>query len=151
MAFVEDIVKTEPAAAIGFGVLVLAFPFLFPGLRSQWAEAVKGGAKLFFEAEGGAEGEIMDRLADAAVDDVVKDLSQGSKEERRQAATADIRKFKALARRRSDRHGWDDQDREARYDRHLGKLRVAISGLRATQTGTNAEVLDELVERLETV
>lgn len=153
MAIIENILESDATTAVGVGILVLAFPFVFPNLRVQWAEAVKAGVKLFVEAEGDAEGDIIDRLVDATVDDIVADLSHGhgTEAERRQAGTSRIEQFNSTAQARSRRYGWNAQDQAARYRRHIERLQTAMRDLTATHTELDASLVEDLIKRLETL
>ncbi|MGH1570944.1 hypothetical protein ACRAWG_10000 [Methylobacterium sp. P31] len=88
---------------------------------------MKGGAKIFFEAEGGAEGDIIDNLAEKAVDQLADAMARDTPEERKQASAAVIASYKRRARARADRLGGNGRDRDARFDRHMARLRRKIS------------------------
>ncbi|MGH1574237.1 hypothetical protein ACRAWG_30845 [Methylobacterium sp. P31] len=123
----DDLLKGNPITAIGIGAAVVAVPVLFPSLRPQWAAAVKGGTKLFLEAEGGAEGDIIDGLAEKAIDQLVDAIAHHEPEQRREAAAAVISGYKRQARARADRHGYDEKDRAARFHRHMARLRHKVA------------------------
>ena len=127
MALVDDLLKGNPVAALGLGAAALAVPILFPSVRPQWAAAVKGGAKIFLEAEGGAEGDIIDNLAEKAIDQLADAMSRDTPEERKQASATVIANYKRRARTRADRFGRNGKDRDARFERHMARLRRKIS------------------------
>ena len=145
MALVDDLLKGNIVTAVGLGVVALAVPIVFPALRPQWASLVKSGARLFFEAELGADNEVMDRLVDATVDGLLAVMSTGSEEDRKRAAAAEVHAFKAVARARAHKNGWDETDRKRRYHRHVAQLRHKVSHLRSRESGSNRAVLDHVV------
>ena len=67
MALLDDVLKAGPVPLVGLGVVALALPYFFPALRPQFEAVFKSGAKLFLEAELGADDAIADRFVDAAV------------------------------------------------------------------------------------
>ena len=148
MALLDDLLKGKAATAVGLSVVALAVPVIFPALRPQWAALVKSGARLFFEAELGADNEIMDRLVDATVDGLLAVMSGGSEEDRKRAAEAEVHAFKAMARARAHRKGWDEADRQARYHRHVSNLRYKVSCLRSGESDSNRVVLEHVVDHL---
>ncbi len=127
MAGLEELLKGNPITAIGIGAAVVAVPVLFPSLRPQWAAAVKGGTKLFLEAEGGAEGDIIDGLAEKAIDQLVDVIAHREPEQRHEAAAAVIASYRRQARARADRHGYDEKDCAARLHRHMARLRHKVA------------------------
>ncbi|HET9147052.1 MAG TPA: hypothetical protein VFN77_03310 [Acetobacteraceae bacterium] len=135
------------AAAIGATALVL--PKIMPDLSPPMRSAIRSGLSLFVESESEAEGGIINRLADNALKNVLKRLSgPGNTDERQKAAGSVIENFQETARARSRRYGRDEQDRTARYDRHLAALRHAIDCERHRQTGARADALRDLSSRL---
>jgi hypothetical protein len=145
MALLDDVLKPNPAAAVGLGVLALALPVAFPALRPQLAAVAKAGIKLFLEAEFGASGELMDRFVDETVDALLQVTSSGTEAERKRAAEAAVHEFKATARRRARRHGWDEEDARRRYDRQLAKLRRRLDRERLGAHPATAAALDHAV------
>lgn len=126
MALLDDIVKGNPVTAIGIGAAVIAVPVLFPSLRPQWAVAMKGAAKLFLDAEDGAEGDIIDSLARKAVDQLVDAIAHHEPERRHATAAAVIANYRHRAQARADRFGYGEKDRAARFDRHMARLRHKV-------------------------
>lgn len=145
MAIIEDLLKGNPAAAAGVALAAVAAPLVIPSLRPQWAAFVKAGAKLFVEAEFGAEGEIIDKLVDAAVDNLSTALANPDESKREAAAQAVVRDFEACAHARSQRKGWDKADTAARYRRHMFKLRDAVMKMRGQQSGGKRKIVDDLL------
>ncbi len=152
MLALEDIVKAEPGAAIAVGLLVLAAPVLVPSLRPELRPILKSAAKLFVEAEFGADGAIIEQLADAAIDDILDAGARGSEPERNSRIEARVQRFTRRARHRAQRMGRDEADRQARYRRHVHILQRRLSLGRARKTGTRREALDHaatLIEQLQ--
>lgn len=148
MAIIEDVLKSNPLAAAGIALAALAAPAFVPSLRPQLAALAKSCTKLFLEAEFGAEGEIIDHMADKAVDDMTEALAKSDPDKRRRAVHSITDKFKASAHARSQRKGWDDNDRKARYRRHISKLHDAVVALRTKQTGFNQQLLSDLLAEI---
>lgn len=127
MAISDRLFKAGAAPALAVGLAVLAIPILFPRWRPQWAAALKAGAKVFLEAEEGAEGEIIDALAERAIDELADAVANVAPVERDRAAGAVVRAYKARARERAERLGWSDRDRAHRYQRHVDRLHRAAA------------------------
>ena len=125
MATLDDALKVSPVWLVGLGLVVLSF--FVPGLRPQFAAVLKSGAKLFLEAELGADEALTDRLVDAAVDNLVQAAVYGTEEQRKENAEAEVKRFVSAARAGAQRRGWDERDVERRYHQHLGKLDHALS------------------------
>jgi hypothetical protein len=130
MALVDDVLKAGPVPLIGLGIVALAIPYFFPALRPQFAAVVRSGAKLFLEAELGADDAIADRFVDATVNALFDATAHGSDEERKQKAEHQISHFVSRAQAYTRRRGWDDQDAEQRYHRRLRKLDHALERAR---------------------
>jgi hypothetical protein len=75
-------------------------------------------------------------------------ISTESEEDRKRAAEAEVHAFKAVARARAHKNGWDEADRRARYRRHVSKLRHKVSHLRSRESGANRAVLDHVADHL---
>jgi len=125
MATLDDMLKVSPVWLVGLGLV--AVPFFVPALRPQFAAVLKSGAKLFLEAELGADEVLTDRLVDAAVDALVQTPPHGTEEQRRENAESKVNRFVSAARAGAQRRGWDELDVERRYQRHLAKLEHALS------------------------
>ena len=125
MAPLDDVLKVGPV--VGMGLVALALPFFVPALRPQFAAVLKSGAKLFLEAELGADDVLTDRLADAAVDALVQITAHGTEEQRKENAESKVNRFVSAARAAAQRRGWDERDVERRYHRHLAKLEHTLS------------------------
>lgn len=149
MALVEDFLKTNlfPAAAVG--ALALVLPKLLPNLPPPLRSVVKGGISLFLESESEAEGGIINRLAQNALQNTLKQLSgPGSPEERKEAARNVIESYKQTARARAKRYGRNPADHSARYGRHIAALRHAINRRRSKGKGTHDRALSEILSEL---
>jgi hypothetical protein len=143
-----DVLKSDSVPLVGLGVLGLALPFLFPALRPQFAFLVKSGAKLFLEAELGAEGALADRLVDAAIDGLMGASSHSSDEHRKEWTEHEIDRFVSAACAAAQRRGWDEQDAERRYRRHVAKLDSALSQARRRAHPSQRAALDHAHEKL---
>ena len=148
MPSLGDILKADSVPLLGLGVLGLALPLLFPALRPQFASFVKSGAKLFLEAELGAEGALADRLVDAAVDALAGASSHGSDEHRKERTEHEIDRFVSAACAAAQRRGWDEEDAERRYRRHVAKLDSALSQARYRAHPSQRAALDHAHEKL---
>jgi hypothetical protein len=126
MALIDDVLKAGPVPLLGLGIVALALPFFFPALRPQFAAVFKSGAKLFLEAELGAEEAIVDGVVDACVDALLAATADGSDEERKQKAESHIERFVSRAHASARRRGWDEQDAQWRYARRLRKMDHAL-------------------------
>lgn len=145
MPMLEDALKANPVMLVGVGVLALALPVAFPSLRPQFAAVLKSGVSLFFEAEAGAEGDIIEKLAETTADHLIDIMAGGgSKEEKQRAADVEIDRYKELARHRARKHGWSDEDRKARYHRHLAKLHEVVGRRRSASAGDERAILDRV-------
>ncbi|MBV9252408.1 MAG: hypothetical protein JO227_24575 [Acetobacteraceae bacterium] len=114
--------KLLAAAALGAGALLLTR--LMPNLRS----VAISGLKLFAEAEFGMEDGLIGGLAERAVDALLDSMQAPEPDAAVQAnARKIINRFERTARRRSQRKGWHERDRAARYHHHLRKLKAAIA------------------------
>lgn len=124
MALLEDL--PVPKTFLGLGLAIVALPIAFPSLRPLWATAVKGGVKLYLEASGEAEAELVDALVACAVDKLVDAVAQPV-EVRDARVPRIVSEFKAKARARSNRKGRGRQDRERIYDRHIATLKHRLA------------------------
>jgi hypothetical protein len=131
MALFDDVLKGGPLPFLGFGIVALAVPYFVPALRPQFAAILKSGARLFVEAELGADDAIVDRYVDAAIDALLQTTVQGTEEERKEKAEAQVNRFVARAQAGARRRGWDEQDIERRYRRRLAKLEHALERAQA--------------------
>ena len=142
MALVEDILKGNLLAVAAVGATAIVLPKMFPNLSPPLRSAIKSGVSLFLESEAEAEGGIIGRLADEAMESVLASLSgPGSADERHQAAQAAVEDFKRTAHARARRYGRDDRGRAARYKRHIAALRRKLERARAHHAGAKAAAL----------
>jgi hypothetical protein len=126
VALLEDL--PVPKSVLGLGLAIVALPFAFPSLRPLWGTAVKGGVKLYLEANAEAQDGLIDTLVEGAVDQLVDAIAKPV-EERDEKIPEIVSNFKAKARRRSNRKGRAPKDRELLYDRHKSKLRCRLARL----------------------
>ncbi len=64
----------------GFGLLALALPLGVPSLRKRWVPALAEVVKLYLEANGQAEIELTDHLAEFALSRLVEALAMPKNE-----------------------------------------------------------------------
>lgn len=133
MPGLEDGIRSHPLATLGVAAAVVA-PLAVPSLRRPWAAGLKAVIKLFLEAEAGAEADLIDQFAEAAVGELVDALSHRDPEVRHEAAHAAIRRYTKRARRRAARRGRDEADRQRRYGRHIAALAKRIGRCRTAAT-----------------
>lgn len=126
MALLEDL--SVPKSVLGLSLAIVALPFAFPSFRPLWATAVKGGVKLYLEANAEAQDGLIDTLVEGAVDQLVDAVAKPA-EERDEKIPEIVSDFKDKARRRSNRKGRSPKDRELLYDRHMSKLRRKVARL----------------------
>ena len=145
MALIEDMLKGNLLTAAAVGATALVLPKVLPDLSPPLRSAVKNGLSLFLESESEAEGGIIGRLANGALESVLASLSgPGSANERQQAAYAAVEDFKRTAHARARRYGRDEHGRSARYKRHIAALHRALERARAHHTGAEAATLSNL-------
>lgn len=149
MAFVEDVLKQNSGPAIGLGLIAMALPVVFPSLRPALANAVKAGAQLYFEAEGGAEADIIAIIAESAADQLADAVARARPEERNQAVAGILNSYHAKARARSDLLGINDRDRKARYRRHMHRLRRTVSRRQANASPERKKRWEMVASQLE--
>ncbi|HQT77075.1 MAG: hypothetical protein B7Z80_10520 [Rhodospirillales bacterium 20-64-7] len=150
MASFEDILGGNLAAAAAFGVVALVLPKVAPNLPLPVRSALTGGVNLFLEAEGEAEGGIIDRLAETVLQNVLQNLSAPAPEdERHRAARAAVEDFAHAARRRARRYARNERDRSARYSRHMAALRHKLKRAQAHPGSAHAAVLSDMVAALD--
>ena len=146
---VEDILKGNVMIAVAIGATALLLPKVFPYLSPPVRNAVRGGLSLLAEAEGEAEGGIVGKLADTALEHVLARLKEpGTPEEKEEAAHAVIANFKRRAHLRARRYASNDADRHARYHRHVAALEHRLGRARARHGAETGEVLEDLSDTL---
>jgi hypothetical protein len=105
-------------------------PYFFPALRPEFETMFKAGAKLFLEAELGADDAVADRLVDAAVSALFQATAGGTDEECRRKAEGQINRFLSLAHDNARERGWDEAYTRQRYERRLQKVKKALERAR---------------------
>jgi hypothetical protein len=133
MAAMEDVVKNNLPIVLGLG-LTFAVPVVFPSLRPQWAAAIKTGLKIYLEAGAEVESDLVDSLAEAAVDQLAAAIARPADDHESKVAKV-VSTYKAKARSRAERWGRSEEGRRKRYDRHIAKLRHEISRRRDAEPG----------------
>jgi len=81
---------------------------------------------VYLEAEFDARGELIDGLINTTVDALMNVVAQRPAHEK-PATESIVHQFTRTARARARQHGWNAQDREARYPRHLVRLRHKLA------------------------
>ncbi|SRR5579871_684572 len=127
MAALDDFLKAIPFRLIGLGMLGIALPIVFPALRPQFAALLKAGAKLALEAEFEADDALADRLADTAVNALLRVTLGGSEKELDHKAETAVNRFLANARSDAHRRGRDQRDVSRRYRKRIAKFDHAVS------------------------
>lgn len=146
---VDDLLKGNILFAVGIGAAALVLPKLLPALSPPLRTAVKNGLHLFVEAESEAEGDIIERLAEAALKDILQHLSgSGAEDQRRHAAQDAVDTFRRTAHRRAHRYARNEGDCSARYHRHLGALRRRLRQAHRRHEGAMAAALETLSRAL---
>ncbi len=134
MALLEDAFKGRSLEVTGLGLLALVLPLGIPSLRKGWVSVLTGGVKLYLEASGEAEIELIDDLAEFALGQLVQGLAR-PKDEREERVKDVISKYKKRARARSNRWARTETGREAHYQRHISDLRSKVARRQASASG----------------
>jgi hypothetical protein len=121
----------------------------FVQIPRQFEAVFKSGAKLFLEAELGADDAIADRFVDAAVGALFQATAHGTDEERKQKAESQVKRFVGRAHAGARRRGWDEEDAERRYHRRLRKLDHALERARHRADPRQRAALAHASESLE--
>lgn len=147
MALLEDAFKGRPLVVAGLGLLALALPLGIPSLRKRWVAALGEGVKLYLEASGEAEIELMDTLAEFALGQFVEALAQ-PKDEHEQRIEHVITKYKNRAHARSNRWARTETGREARYQQHISHLRSKVAGRHASAAGEKQAAWEGVLRKM---
>lgn len=115
---------TASALVAGAFVLRRLAPLIGPGI----GPFALSGLRLFAEAEFEMQDGIIGKLAQQAVEQLLQAVPTGSAgQDAQDAARGIIHRFERAARVRSNRSGWHERDRRARYRHHVRKLRQAMA------------------------
>jgi len=145
MAFLEDALKGNVVVIAVAGAAALALPALLPNLAPPLRSMLKLGAGLFFETEAEMEADFIETLVQNTMQGVLAALGgPGTETDRRRAARAQVEHFEARTRARASRFGWNEQDREARYRRHVAKLKQAVADARRERPKSARPLLDHV-------
>lgn len=148
MAGIEDVLSGEVGVAVAVGAAALALPAVAPHLSPPFRAVLRSGLSLFLEAESAAEGNIIRGLADQAVRSALAALSgPGTPEQRQQAARAAVQHYRHRAHRRAQRYGSTEQDRKARYRRHVQGLHRAVAA--AQRAGSDRGAAQDVARMIE--
>ncbi|RTL80096.1 MAG: hypothetical protein EKK29_20150 [Hyphomicrobiales bacterium] len=118
MGLLEDAFKGRSLDLTGLGLLALVLPLGIPSLRKGWESVLAEGVKLYLEASGEAEIELVDDLAEFTLGQPVQALAK-PKDEHEERVEHVIAKYKKRARARSSRWARTEARREARYQQHI--------------------------------
>lgn len=150
MGLLEDVLKGKVLVTVAIGATALLLPKLLPELSSPVRSAAKSGLLLFLEAASEAEGGIIDRLAEQAIELVFASLSgPGSEDDRMSRARHAVKRFKRVAHSRSARYAQNENDRSARYRRHIARFRHGIEQARSRAKRPVSKQVDELLASLD--
>jgi hypothetical protein len=147
----EDILEigeAGPLPLVGIGLFTFAAPYFVPSLRPQMAGLLKASAKLFLEAELGADNELTDRLVDASVDCLMRIVPHGTDDERRRRADHQLDHFFSKARAASHRRGHGHDDARRRYHKHLSKMERALKSKREGARPEHRQAFDHAMHRV---
>ncbi len=147
MALLEDAFKGRPLVVAGLGLLGLVLPLGVPFLRKRWVAALTEGVKLYLEASGEAEIELMDALAEFALGRLVEALAR-PKDEHEERIEHVITKYKKRARARSDRWAKTETGREARYQQHISHLRSKVARRHASAAGEKQAAWEGVLKKI---
>lgn len=133
MLGVEDVIRRHPLTAVGLAAVGVTA--LIPqARRGPLAKGVNAVGQLCIEAEGEAEAEIVERMADAAIGQLAQAMAHPEPEARHAAVHALVHRYKKRAHRRSKRFARDDAGRKRRYARQITALEQRIVHRQATAT-----------------
>lgn len=150
MALVEDMLTGNVATVVAVGAAAVVLPRVAPALPAPLRTVLKSGLKLVIESESDAEGGIIDKLADTAMQNVLASLSgPGTDEERHQAAQAAVQRFNDTAQRRAARYGRDGADTQARYRRHMASLKRAFADTRQGRPQSEQGALQRIAGQID--
>jgi len=148
MAGIEDVLTGEVGVAVAVGAAALALPAVAPQLSPPLRNVLRAGLSLYLEAESAAEGNIIRGLADQAVKSALAALSgPGTPEQRQQAARSVVQHYQRRAHGRAQRYGSNEQDRNARYRRHVQGIHHAVASAR--QAGVGRAAVQDVARMIE--
>ncbi len=114
------------ASALVIGTLVLRR--LAPLMGSGVGAFALSGLRLFAEAEFEIQDGIIGQLAKQTVEQLLATIPDSDvNHTSRHRAQEIIGRFERSARTRSNRDGWHERDKRARYRHHVRKLRQAVA------------------------
>jgi hypothetical protein len=145
---VLEIGEAGPLPLVGFGLVAVAVPWFVPSLRPQFGGLVKASAKLFLEAELGADNKLTDQLVDSSIDALLDMMPDGTVEQRRQHTDREIDRFVARARASARRRGFDARDAHRRYQKHLAKMEGALKARKQRADTGQQHALDHALHRI---
>ncbi|MBV8919882.1 hypothetical protein [Bradyrhizobium sp.] len=143
-----EIGETGPLPFVGMGLVTLAVPYVMPSLRPQMASLLKASARLFLEAELGADNALTDRLVDASVDALMSIAPQTTKDEREHRTDRELDRFFVRARAGAHRRGFDHADAARRYHKHLSRFERALKSAQERAGSGHQQTFDRALHRI---
>jgi hypothetical protein len=148
---VQDVLEIGEAGRlpfVGIGLLAIALPFVMPSLRPQLGKLLSGAAKLFAEAEFGADDALTDRLVDASVNALMRIAPTGTVDEQRRRTDRELDRFFSRARTAAHRRGHSREDAGRRYHKHLSRMEHALKSRQGRTEPRHRQTVDRALHRL---
>ena len=142
-----EIGESGPLPLVGLGLITVAVPYFVPSLRPELGGILKASAKLFLEAEFGADNQLTDRLVDKSVDALMRMMPDATDEEHERHADRELDRFFSRARSAARRRGFNPEDAERRYNKHLSRMERGLTGRKHAGTG-RPQTLEHALRRI---
>jgi hypothetical protein len=139
-----------PLPIVGLGLAAVVAPYFIPALRSRAGDVVKASAKLFAEAEFGAEGVLTEWLVDATVDALMSAPVDKPAEQRRQHTDRVLDRFFSRAHAGARRRGFDRDDARGRYHGHLAAIERTLKQKQERAGAEHAPMFAHALHRVAT-
>jgi hypothetical protein len=152
MNFPEDLWKGPLGTGLAITAGVAVLPVLAPSLAGPLRSMLSSGISLLLEAEFDAEGEIIGNLVQQTVSALISGLTRDTHMDsatRRRRMAERVRRFERTARQRAARHGWSEQDKARRYQRHIAQLRRALAKAEQNRPQSERQVLNQIYDVIE--
>jgi hypothetical protein len=143
-----EIGEVGPLPAVGIGLLAVAVPYFVPRLRQPLGLVLKASAKLFLEAELGADNELTDRLVDQSVDALMRAIPGEGKAERKHRADRELDRFFSKAHAAAHRRSFDHQDGRRRYHKHLSRMEASLKRRQQRAGAEEGAMIDQALRRV---
>lgn len=148
---VKDLLEIGETGALpiaGLGLAAIIVPYFIPALRSRAGELVKASAKLFLEAEFGADNALTEWLVDATVDALMRAPLDKPTEQRRQHTERVLDRFVAKAHAGARRRGFGHEDKRRRYHKHLAAIERALKQKQRRAGPRHAPMFEHALHRI---